>query len=567
MKEEEEEKIEISSQTPEQKNEKRKKKKRRGKTLSTEDNDTNTLPENALPTVSSIITGEGDIKLPIDDAPKRLSEQNNEEEQNIQQGRPTRLRGRRKDQKEKENIEEKKDEITNNIYNISNQTKSMNEQITYKSDDESPENNNIEQIDENEKNNLRKGMNKFFKRAQIVDDEENGNQNNNGTIPSKEIDPNELFIVDEDQGEINYLPGQKAYDLSVFLESHKFITKNENINKKFVELVKRQIIRFERNLLELSENNQFFILYELQVSDQINLCLTEIATLNAIKYIFLAFPSVHLIIMFSDEEHYNKNSMKYENALIKEFCQDRLKNILLYLDLEPEDEKRIHAFSTKQFKTKNKEFENEKNKLKPLLNKQWTRKLFNLTSKEEERNDKFLDYPCYLAAAANPLIYKDYIPEITNEHRCLIINSIFFMNRYQLCFDAAKILSFNEPAVIALKIVPPLKGVNGREAFSDIDEENTILSSDENISLNKKLNELAYSDSQNRNPNLDVPCQYLGFLEEDNDNYYDMIKRFEERKIDASEVKKKIFSLVNDLFQIFKEKDSSDIDTSKIMIK
>ena len=561
---EEEEKYEISNQTPEQKNEKRKKKKRRGKTLSTGDNDQ--TPENALPTVSSIITGEGDIKLPIDDAPKKIDEQNNEDEQNIQQGRPTRLRGRRKDQKEKENIEEKKEEITN-LYNISNQTKPMNEQITYKPEDNFPESNNIEQIDENEKKNLRKDMNKFFKRAQIVDDEENGNKGNNGTIPSKEIDPNELFIVDEDQGEINYLPGQKAYDLSVFLESHKFITKNEDISKKFVELVKRQTIRFERNLLELSENNQFFILYELQVSDQINLCLTEIATLNAIKYIFLAFPSVHLIIMFSDEEYYNKNSMKYENALIKEFCQDRLKNILLYLDLEPEDEKRIHAFSTKQFKTKNKEFENQKNKLKPLLNKKWTRKLFNLTSKEEERNDKFLDYPCYLAAAANPLIYKDYIPKITEEHRCLIINSIFFMNRYQLCFDAAKILSFNEPAVIALKIVPPLKGVNGREAFSDIDEENTILSSDENISLNKKLNELAYSDSENRNPNLDVPCQYLGILEEDNDNYYDMIKRFEERKIDDSEVKKKIFSLVTDLFQIFREKDSSDIDTSKIMIK
>ena len=66
-----------------------------------------------------------------------------------------------------------------------------------------------------------------------------------------------------------------------------------------------------QKILELSENNQFFILYELQVSDQINLCLTEIATLNAIKYIFLAFPSVHLIIMFSDEEYYNKNSMKY----------------------------------------------------------------------------------------------------------------------------------------------------------------------------------------------------------------------------------------------------------------
>ena len=189
---EEEEKYEISNQTPEQKNEKRKKKKRRGKTLSTGDNDQ--TPENALPTVSSIITGEGDIKLPIDDAPKKIDEQNNEDEQNIQQGRPTRLRGRRKDQKEKENIEEKKEEITN-LYNISNQTKPMNEQITYKPEDDFPESNNIEQIDENEKKNLRKDMNKFFKRAQIVDDEENGNKGNNGTIPSKEIDPNELFIV------------------------------------------------------------------------------------------------------------------------------------------------------------------------------------------------------------------------------------------------------------------------------------------------------------------------------------------------------------------------------------
>ena len=562
----EEESYEISNQTPEQKNEKRKKKKRRGKTLSTEDNDqSNTQPENTLPTVSSILSGEGDIKLPIDDAPYKMREQNAEKEQNNQQVRPTRLRGRRKDQKEIENIEEKKEEINNNYYPKSYQTKSMNEQITYIPDE--PEDKNVDQISENEKKALRYNMNKNFKRAKIVDDEENGKNQNNGNIPSKEIDPNNLFQVDEDQGEINYLPGQKAYDLSVFLESHKFITKNKNIDKKFVDLVKRQTIRFERNLLELSENNQFFILYELQVSEQINLCLTEIATLNAIKYIFLAFPYVHLIIMFSDEEFYNKNSTQYENALIKEFCKDKSQNILLYLNLEPEDEKRIHAFSTKQFKTKNTEFENEKNKLKQLLNKQWTRKLFNLTKKEEEREDKFLDYPCYLAVAANPLIYKDYIPEITEEYRCLIINSIFFMNRYQLCFDAAKILSFNEPSVIVLKIVPPLKGVNGREAFCDIDENNTILSSDENISLNKKLNDLAYSDDENRNPNLDVSCQYLGFLEEDNDNYYDMIKRFEERKIEASEVTKKIFSLITDLFQIFKEKDISDIDTSKIMIK
>ena len=567
----EEENIEISNQTSDQKNEKRKKKKRRMKTSSAENKDDqiNLQPETVLPSISSVLTGDGQTSLPIDDPRIKISGSNIGEEQDIQQEKAKlRKRNVKKEQREKENMEDKKDDINNYMNPNSQITKSINEQITYTPKEIPYEKLNEDQIDENEKKILRGNMNKFFKRANVVEDEKKGktNEDNIGTIPSKEIDPNKLFILDEDDGELDYLEGQKAYDLSVFLESHKFIKNIKNFDKTFVELVKRKIIRFEKNLLDI-KNDKFFILYELQVSEQTNLCLTDIATLNAVKSIFLSYPSVHLIIFISDEEFYNKNSMKYDYSLIKEFAINKLINILIYLNLDPQNEKRIHAIPAKKFKINNKEFENEKNQLKQLVNKKWLRKLFNLTTKEEEKNDSLLDYPCYLAAAANPSIYKDYIPEITEEYKCLIINSIYYMNRYQLCFDASKVLSFNEPAVIALKIVPPLKGVNGREALSEIDEENTILSSDEKISLNKKLTDLAYSPTDGNNKNLDIFCQYLAFLEEDNDNYNDMIKRYEEGKIDSSEVKNKVYDLIYNMFHIFEEKDINDFDIEHIMIK
>ena len=567
----EEENIEISNQTSEQKNEKRKKKKRRMKTSSAENKDDqiNLQPETVLPSISSVLTGDGQTSLPIDDPRIKISGSNIGEEQDIQQEKAKlRKRNVKKEQREKENMEDKKDDINNYMNPNSQITKSINEQITYTPEEIPYEKLNEDQIDENEKKILRGNMNKFFKRANVVEDEKKGktNEDNIGTIPSKEIDPNKLFILDEDDGELDYLEGQKAYDLSVFLESHKFIKNIKNFDKTFVELVKRKIIRFEKNLLDI-KNDKFFILYELQVSEQTNLCLTDIATLNAVKSIFLSYPTVHLIIFISDEEFYNKNSMKYDYSLIKEFAINKLINILIYLNLEPENEKRIHAIPAKKFKINNKEFENEKNQLKQLVNKKWLRKLFNLTTKEEEKNDSLLDYPCYLAVAANPSIYKDYIPEITEEYKCLIINSIYYMNRYQLCFDASKVLYFNEPAVIALKIVPPLKGVNGREALSEIDEENTILSSDEKISLNKKLTDLAYSPTDGNNKNLDIFCQYLAFLEEDNDNYNDMIKRYEEGKIDSSEVKNKVYDLIYNMFHIFEEKDINDVDIEHIMIK
>ena len=510
--------------------------------------------ENPLVTVSSILKGESS-KIPIKEK-KEEEDEREDDSDNAEQNQAI-LRNKKKE----ENAEEKKEEKNiSDLYGKSKEMGPVNEQITYVDELEKIRNMGIKsEVEVKDRSN-------FIKRANIVENDENLNKDNSlGIIPSLDINPNELITVDEEDGEVDYLEAEKAYELSVFLASHKFIKNCKNFDKKFVELVKREIIRYERNLLEISKSGKFYILYELQVSQYGDLCLTDIATLNAIKSVFLSYPTTHLIIMLSDEEFLHKNSDKYDHSLVKDFANEKLSNILMYLNLDSNNDKRVHAFSTSKFKL-NKEFEDEKNKLKNALDKPKLRKLFNLVTKEEEKNNLLLDYPCYLAIAANPSIYTEYIPEITSEYRCLIINSIFYMNRYQLCFDAAKFLSFNEPAVIALKIVPPLKGVNGKEAHSDIDEKNTILSSDEDILLNKKIMELAYGDERGNNPDVDIPCQYLSFVEEDNGNYYNMIENFEKGKISDNDVRQKVYNLIQELFQVFRKNDINNIDTDEFMI-
>jgi hypothetical protein len=554
--------IEIYNGITEQQTERRKRKKRRGK-ISNESGETETenieepnpQGETPLVTLDALITGESN-KLPIDNNqnqnpnPYPVYESNGEKlEQESTKKKKRKKRGRREKEKEEEN------EV--------NEVKEENEV------NEKPQ-----EIDENERKALRTNLNNQFKRTEninkskkrIKDKDDKGD----GIIPSKDINPKELYENDDDEedelDELDYLKAQKAYELSVFLDSHKFIKNNKNFDLKFNDLVKRKLIRFERNMYDLVDNDQFFILYELQVSEHTNLTLNDMITLNAIKSILNSFPSNHLIIIISDEELYNKSADKYDFSLIEDFGREKLKNILLFLNSENENENRIHAFSTIAFKRINSEFENQKDYLKQLVDKPRLRKLFNLTDKEDERNDSLLDYPCYLAVAANPSLYTNFIPDINADYKCLIINSIFYMNRYLMCFDAANALNFNDPSAIALKLVPHLNGFNDLENYGDYNEENVILSSDDTFSLNKKM-QMLDNESNERNPNLDVACQYLGFLDEDNKNYQDMTKQFEKGNIDKREIINRVYDLLQDLLKVFKEKYNNDIDIDKIMIK
>ena len=294
----------------------------------------------------------------------------------------------------------------------------MDQHITYK-EDSFDEKLKIEIMDEKEKQSIRQNMGKFFKRANPVENERTSilRDDDKGEIPSKDIDPYSLFTIDEEDGEIDYLEAQKAYDLSVFLDSHKFI-KNKKFDKPFVNLVKRQIIRFERNLVDLVQNDKFFILYEVQMTDEFSLCLTEIVALNAIKSVLLAYPSVHLVLLFSDEELFNEEREKYYYSFLKELAEEKLKNILIYLNFEPEEEKRIHALSTLQLKEKT---------LLLLGNEQGNNNIKKIEKSFELVNMKYKnDYNSYIKDLKSKLIdiNKETIP-LNIKLRCN--NLIYFL--------------------------------------------------------------------------------------------------------------------------------------------
>ena len=91
-----------------------------------------------------------------------------------------------------------------------------------------------------------KDRSNFIKRANIFENEYIPNENRSiDMIPSLDINPNELITVDKEDGEVDYLEAEKAYELSVLLVSHKLIKKCQNFDKKFTELVKREVIRYE----------------------------------------------------------------------------------------------------------------------------------------------------------------------------------------------------------------------------------------------------------------------------------------------------------------------------------
>ena len=112
--------------------------------------------------------------------------------------------------------------------------------------------------------------------------------------------------------------------MSVLLESHKFFRNVKKIDEKLIKLLKRKIVRYEKNLYSLCDNNsdnKFFILYELQVTKNPSLSLIDIMILETIKSFMVSFPDIHLLIFISDLEFLNdeNNSKEYNASLIANF--------------------------------------------------------------------------------------------------------------------------------------------------------------------------------------------------------------------------------------------------------
>ena len=376
-----------------------------------------------------------------------------------------------------------------------------------------------------------------------------------------------IFHTDE-SGLIDYQKGIELYDLKKIELNDENIKASEisGLNDIMTSFLKKNILLGGKNIDKLKNNKNIFLFYELIFNNHTQLALNEIFILDIIKNLLDKNPELHLIIQLADDELYSKGKFKFHE--VSKFALEKSENVLKFISTET-NKHQIHLFSNSSFRIKDNNYESIVSNFKMKVSYERVTKLFNIT---EEDPVSAIDYPCYIAMATNPQLYTNYIPQIKKDFTCLIINSIYNMNRYQLAFDAAKICNFPEPILLATKIIPPLTGINGYECNFNFIDNVTLLSGDEKKTLENKIKKHAISgsrgsgsleDHQKLGGDVikDIACQYLAFIEKNVEKYKETIDKFGKGQITCGETKKLMLESVDELFKKVRE---GKIDNDKI---
>ena len=378
--------------------------------------------------------------------------------------------------------------------------------------------------------------------------------------------PETIFKVDE-SGSLDYSKGQDLYNIKNIDLNDENIKSSEIKGLDYIlnSLIEKKVLCGGRNIEKLKNNKKIFLFYELIFNDHTNLALNEIFLLDIIKSLLKENPDLNLIIQIADDEFYYKGKFKFNQ--VSKFAMEKLENVLKYLTSDSKKYK-IHVFSNTSFRLKDNNYESLVSNLKMKISFERVTKLFNIT---EDDPVSAIDYPCYIAMAPNPSLYTKYIPDLTNEYSCLIINSIYNMYRYQLCYDAAQICKFNEPILLATKIFSPLTGTNGYECNYNSQDDITLLSSDEEKSLRKKIMKHSLSGARGNGSMedhkkyggdiiKDISCQYLAFIEKDLNKFKENIEKFGKGELSCGEIKDIMFKSANEMFKIVREAKTVNIN-------
>ena len=376
-----------------------------------------------------------------------------------------------------------------------------------------------------------------------------------------------IFHTDE-SGLIDYQKGLELYDLKKIELNDENIKSSEisGLNDIMTSFLEKNILLGGKNIDKLKNNKNIFLFYELIFNNHTQLALNEIFILDIIKNLLDKNPELHLIIQLADDDLYSKGKFKFHE--VSKFALEKSENVLKFISTET-NKHQIHLFSNSSFRIKDNNYESIVSNFKMKVSYERVTKLFNIT---EEDPVSAIDYPCYIAMATNPELYTNYIPQIKKDFTCLIINSIYNMNRYQLAFDAAKICNFPEPILLATKIIPPLTGINGYECNFNFIDNVTLLSGDERKVLENKIKKHAISgsrgsgsleDHQKLGGDVikDIACQYLAFIEKNVEKYKETIDKFGKGQITCGETKKLMLESVDELFKKVRE---GKIDNDKI---
>ena len=378
--------------------------------------------------------------------------------------------------------------------------------------------------------------------------------------------PPTIFKVDE-SGIIDYTQGLNLYGIKNIESNDENIKSSEikGLDNILKLLIDKKVLCGGRNIEKLKSNKKIFLFYELIFNDHINLALNEIFILDIIKSLLKENPDLNLIIQIADDELYSKGKFKFNQ--VSKFAMEKLENVLKYLTSE-DTKYKIHVFSNTSFRLKDNNYESLVSNFKMKVSYERLTKLFNITDDDPV---SAIDYPCYIAMATNPSLYTQYIPELTNEYTCLIINSIYNMYRYQLGYDAAQECKFNEPILLATKIISPLTGTNGYECNYNSQDDITLLTGDEEKSLRKKIMKHSVSGSRGNGSMedhkkfggdviKDISCQYLSFVEKDLNKYNEYIEKFGKGELSCGEIKDIMFKCVNEMFKVVRDSKNVNVN-------
>ena len=378
--------------------------------------------------------------------------------------------------------------------------------------------------------------------------------------------PPTIFKVDE-SGTIDYTQGLDLYGIKNIESNDENIKSSEikGLDNILNLLIDKKVLCGGRNIEKLKSNKKIFLFYELIFNDHINLALNEIFILDIIKSLLKENPDLNLIIQIADDELYSKGKFKFNQ--VSKFAMEKLENVLKYLTSE-DTKYKIHVFSNTSFRLKDNNYESLVSNFKMKVSYERLTKLFNITDDDPV---SAIDYPCYIAMATNPSLYTQYIPELTNEYTCLIINSIYNMYRYQLGYDAAQECKFNEPILLATKIISPLTGTNGYECNYNSQDDITLLTGDEEKSLRKKIMKHSVSGSRGNGSMedhkkfggdviKDISCQYLSFVEKDLNKYNEYIEKFGKGELSCGEIKDIMFKCVNEMFKVVRDSKNVNVN-------
>lgn len=152
---------------------------------------------------------------------------------------------------------------------------------------------------------------------------------------------------------------------------------------------------------------------------------------------------------------------------------------------------------------------------------------------------------------------------------CLIPHAIDQDPHFRLTRDVLKRMGYTKPSSIQTSFLPGLKGFSDAGKMSSSNESSSVYLHDTASNIKKTINKYAFSGGQDSvelhrkkggDPSIDVACQWLNFLCDDDDLVNDVWLRYRKGLLLSGEVKKIAIEFVQDLVsQHQKSKGKSDV--------